>query len=347
MGCSRVRSRAGSRRAWTSLAALLLLCAGGCGGPEDSLAPKSRQVHDIALLFWWMLAVAAVGLGVVVALLLLSWKRRHRRGLGRDTEGSTPGERASWYVVIGAGIVLPLVLIVALFVISDIFVIRTTQAPAASDTRLTVEVIGHEWWWEVRYPGTAAVTANEIHIPVGTRVRVEVRTADVIHSFWVPRLNRKIDAIPDQTNEIELHADAAGRYRGECTEFCGLQHAHMGVYVFADPPAVFHRWLARESASARPPATALARQGEQAFSGGSCASCHAIRGTDATSAVGPDLTHLASRTTIGALTAPRSAAELRRWIVGSQHLKPGNQMPDLRLPGSQVQALVAYLEGLH
>ena len=329
-----------------SLAVLLPLCASGCGGPEDALAPKSRQVHDITLLFWWMLAVAAIGLGLVVALLLLSFKRRHRRGLGRDTEGDTPGERASWYVVVGAGIVLPLGLIVALFVISDMFVIRTTQAPAASDTRLTVQVIGHQFWWEVRYPGTAAVTADEIHIPVGTPVRLEVRSADVIHSFWVPRLNRKIDAIPGQTNVIELYADTAGRYRGECTEFCGLQHAHMGVYVFAEAPAAFRRWLAAQSASAPPPATALARQGAQLFSGGSCASCHAIRGTDASSGVGPDLTHLASRTTIGALTAPRTAAELRRWIVELAAPEARQRDAEHLPPGAQVQALVAYLEAL-
>jgi cytochrome c oxidase subunit 2 len=325
---------------------LFLLLCGGCGGPEDSLSPQSHQVHDIALLFWWMLAVAAVGMGLVIALLLLSFKRRHRRGLGRDTEGPTPGERASWYVVIGAGIALPIVLIVALFVISNVFIIRTTQAPAASSTRLTVEVVGHEWWWEVRYPGTRAVTANEIHIPVDTPVRLEVRTADVIHSFWVPRLNRKIDAIPDQTNVIELHADAPGRYRGECTEFCGLQHAHMGVYVFAEPPAQFRRWLARQSAPAASPNSAQAQAGRQAFVGGSCASCHAIRGTAASGDTGPDLTHLASRTTIGALTAPQTAETLRAWIVGSQHLKPGNQMPDIRLPDDQVDALVAYLKGL-
>jgi cytochrome c oxidase subunit 2 len=199
----------------------------------------------------------------------------------------------------------------------------------------------------VRYPGTAAVTANEIHIPVRTPVRLEVTSGDVIHRFWVPRLNRKIDAIPGQTNVIELYANTPGRYRGECTEFCGLQHAHMGVFVFADQPAAFRRWLARQATPARPPASALARQGQQAFTGGSCASCHTIRGTSASGDTGPDLTHLASRTTIGALTVPRTAAQLRQWIVGSQHLKPGNEMPDQQLPEAQVQALVAYLEGLH
>src|SRR6185312_10670349 len=168
--------------------------------------------------------------------------------------------------VVGGGVVLPIVVVATVFVVSDVFVIRTTQAPAASATRLTVEVIGHQWWWEVRYPGTTAVTANEIHIPVRTPVRVEVSTADVIHSFWVPRLNRTIDTIPGKRNAIELYADAVGRYRGQCDEFCGLQHAHMAFYVYAEPPAVFRRWLAHQAqpVSAQPP---------KLFATAGCADC--------------------------------------------------------------------------
>jgi cytochrome c oxidase subunit 2 len=241
---------------------------------------------------------------------------------------------------------MPIVLISALFLIADIFVIQTTQAPAANATRLTVDVIGHQWWWEVRYPGTTAVTANEIHIPARTPVRVDVTTDDVIHSFWVPRLNRTIDMIPGRTNAIELYADVAGRYRGQCLEFCGLQHAHMSFYVFADPPATFRRWLAKQERKAAPPATASAREGLALVTAGSCANCHQIRGTAAGGFTGPDLTHLESRTTLGALTVPNTAAYLRRWIVESQELKPGNQMPNLRLSQRQLDAVTAYLEGL-
>jgi cytochrome c oxidase subunit II len=316
----------------------------GCGRAQDALAPESHQSRDIASLFWWMMGGAWIGLGVVVALLLWSWKRAGRRGLGRDrADPHKPGERAGWYVVVGAGIVTPLVVLALLFVISDIFVIHTTQAPARAATRLTIRVIGHQWWWEVRYPGTPAVTANEIHIPVRTPVRVEVRTADVIHSFWVPRLNRKIDAIPGKPNAVEFDADAVGRYRGECAEFCGLQHAHMAMYVFAEQPAVFRRWLARESSPAKPPAGALARRGQAVFRSGPCASCHAVRGTDARGDVGPDLTHLASRTSLAAATIPNTPAELGRWVLDSQHVKPGNQMPEVHLTRRQLEALVAYL----
>jgi cytochrome c oxidase subunit 2 len=272
-------------------------------------------------------------------MLLAAWKRRNRRGIGADTEGSKPGEKTAWYVVVALGVVTPIVVIAALFVIGDLFVIKTTEAPAANATRLTVRVIGHMWWWEVRYPGTSVVTANELHIPARTPVRVEVQTKDVIHSFWVPRLNRTIDTIPGRTNAIELYADVPGRYRGQCDEFCGLQHAHMAFYVYADPPAVFRRWLARQAkpASAKPPAV---------FHTAGCDTCHAIRGTGASSDVGPDLTHVGSRTTLAALTIPNDASHLEDWILHNQEIKPGNQMPDIAIGGAQARALAHYLEGL-
>jgi cytochrome c oxidase subunit II len=319
----------------------------GCGDGSDSLDAHSHQAKDIASLFWWMMGGAWLGLGLVVGLLFWSWKRRKRRGWGDDVEGDKPGEKRSWYAVIGLGIVLPIIVVSALFVIGDLFVIKTTQAPASTATRMTIRVIGHQWWWEVRYAGTNAVTANEIHIPVRTPVRVVVSTADVIHSFWVPELNRKIDTIPGRPNAIELDALQTGRYRGQCAEFCGLQHAHMAMYVFVDPPDVFRRWLAREEKPASSPSDGgLASQGERLFLNGPCSSCHAIRGTDATGFVGPDLTHVASRSTLAALTIPNDTESLREWIADSQHVKPGNLMPNFRVSGSKLDALVAYLEGL-
>jgi cytochrome c oxidase subunit 2 len=334
------------KRARVAGAAPAVLLLAGCTNNQNSLAPKSHQAADIASLFWWMMGGAWIGLAVVVALLLLAWKRAGRRGAGSDTEGEKPGERLGWYVVVGAGIVLPIVLLAVIFVISDLFVIRTTQAPAANATKLTVLVTGHQWWWEVSYPGNRAVTANEIHIPVRTPVRLEVRTADVIHSFWVPELNRKIDTIPGKTNAIELYADAVGRYRGQCAEFCGLQHAHMGIAVIADPPAKFRQWLARQSRPAAAPSGALASAGRDEFLHGACSSCHAIRGTGADSRVGPDLTHVADRQTLAALTIPNTRTDLADWIRNSQHVKPGNLMPNLHLSDTQLRAVVAYLEGL-
>jgi len=331
-------------RRWLPLLGLgVVLVLTGCDRQQDTLAPKSHASTDIANLFWWMMGVSWFGLALVVALMIFAWRKAHRRP-GHEVK---EGEQLGFRVVIGAGIVFPIVLIAALFVIGDIFVIKVTQAPAKDATRMTIVVTGHQWWWEVRYPGTTAVTANEIHIPVRTPVRLEVKTADVIHSFWVPELNRTIDAMPGKRNAIELYADAVGRYRGQCDEFCGLQHAHMGFYVYADPPTVFRRWLANQEKPARTPGGGLAAQGKQAFMTSSCASCHTIRGTSASGYVGPDLTHVATRSTLAALTIPNDRRDLSHWIVDSQAVKPGNQMPNMHLSGDKVKALVAYLEGLN
>jgi cytochrome c oxidase subunit 2 len=326
------------RGCFALLACLLVVVLAGCGNEQDALAPKSHASKDIASLFWWMMGVAWFGLALVVALMIVAWRKAHRRP-GHETK---EGEEFGFKVVVGAGIVFPIVLIAALFIISDVFVIKTTEAPAKGATQLTVDVIGHQWWWEVRYPGTTAVTANEIHIPVRTAVRVNVRTFDVIHSFWVPRLNRTIDTIPGKTNSIELYADSVGRYRGQCDEFCGLQHAHMSFYVFADPSAVFQRWLRDQEK----PAASTGAAGAKLFAQASCANCHTIRGTGASGYVGPDLTHVASRTTLAALTIPNDPAHLMHWITNAQDVKPGNQMPDIRLTAQQVQTLTSYLEGL-
>jgi cytochrome c oxidase subunit 2 len=244
------------------------------------------------------------------------------------------------------GVVFPLTVIVALFIISDWAIINVTQAPAASSTAMTVDAVGHDWYWEFKYPGTKAVTADEMHIPVDTRVNLVATTADVIHSFWVPELNRKIDTIPGQENRILLYANQADVYRGQCAEFCGLQHAHMGMLVFVQPKAEFRAWLKKQSAPAKPPQSALAQRGERIFLNGACSSCHAIRGTSAKGYVGPDLTHLASRTMLAGLTIPNTPGYLARWISDSQYFKPGNQMPNFQLPQAQLRALVAYLETL-
>ena len=317
------------------------LVLAGCGSKQDTLTPHGPAAKDIASLWWWLLGGCSLGFAVVVGLLVLSWVRRGRMGEGRE-----PGERLGWIVVLTLGVGVMVAGVAVLFVVSDIFVIRGTEAPAAGKTQLTVRAVGHQWFWEFDYPGTHAVTANELHIPVRTPVLVEAASVDVIHSFWVPELNRKIDAIPGQKNAVELYADRPGRYRGQCNQYCGLQHAHMALYVFADPPARFKQWLAAQSRPAGSPATPLARRGAQVFLQGPCASCHTIRGTAAHGFVGPDLTHLASRTSLASVTIPNHRSDLGRWIVDSQHVKPGNQMPDIELTRPQLRALLAYLEGL-
>jgi cytochrome c oxidase subunit 2 len=241
---------------------------------------------------------------------------------------------------------VPAVALIALFVVGNFVVLPQTEAPAAAKTRLTIDVVGAQWFWQVRYPDDRVVTANEIHIPARTPVNVVATTADVIHSFWVPQLNRKIDMVPGRRNRVLLYADRPGRYRGQCDEFCGLQHSHMAMYVYVDPPERFRRWLSAQAAPRRAPQTDAEQRGEQVFLSNQCASCHTIRGTSAQGEVGPDLTHVGSRTTLAALTIPNTRGYLGGWILDPQHVKPGNRMPGLNLGGADFQALLTYLESL-
>jgi cytochrome c oxidase subunit II len=319
------------------LFATLLLA--GCG-KQDQLSPAGKPEKHIAKLFWIMLAGCTVGFALLLTFVLLGWFHRKREGFfGR-------GDSFGTGLVIGLGIVTPIVLLVTLFVYSNIFVLKSTAAPAPGTTARTIDVVGHQWFWEVRYPGTPVVTANEIHIPVRARVGVVGTTTDVIHSFWVPELNRKIDLIPGRVNRVLLESDRVGTFRGQCAEFCGIQHANMGVYVFAQGPGAFRRWLANQSRPARTPATSLERRGRHVFLSHACAGCHTIRGTSAAGKIGPDLTHFASRTTLAALTVPNNATELAQWIRNPQTIKPGVKMPSLPLNGNDVQALVDYLQSL-
>jgi cytochrome c oxidase subunit 2 len=309
----------------------------GCGGNQDLLHPHSHAEHRISVLWWVTMTGAWIGFAVIVLLLFLGWWRRNRPNLPFGG-----GERAATALVIALGVGVPVVVLSLLFVWADIFVIRATDAPAAASTSLTVRVIGHQWWWEVRYPGTTAVTANEIHIPVGTRVDVVGTTADVIHSIWVPELNRKIDVIPGRTNSMLWDADRPGIYEGRCSEFCGLQHAHMSLLVFAQPRAQFEAWLRNMSR----PATSTGSKGEQVFLSHACSGCHQIRGTAARGLVGPDLTHLMSRTTLAAGAIPNTRDDLANWIIDPQRYKPGNRMPALDITGPDLDELLTYLRSL-
>jgi cytochrome c oxidase subunit II len=289
-----------------------------------------------------MLGVASIVFLGAVAMLVVGWVRRDRPGLPFLGEN----EKANTALVVLFGMAIPIVILVALFVISDLVLLPETDAPAAGSTAMTITVTGHQWFWQVRYEGKDAETANEIHIPVRTPVNLQVRSADVIHSFWVPELNRKIDTIPGQTNAIELYAERPGVYRGQCAEFCGLQHAHMAFRVYAEARPRFEAWLANIRKPAREPTTPLARQGQRAFMREGCAACHTISGTEAEGTVGPNLTHLAGRETLAADTIPDTPEYLFRWIQNPQAIKPGVKMPGLGLGPAKFHAIVAYLTGL-
>ena len=310
-----------------------VLALAGCGGEQSTLAPDSRASHSIATLWWVMLVGSAVVVGVVTLLVLISLLKRRGRldRVDRRENGHT--------AVLVSGALVPTVVLIALFVYI-LTTLSATAQPGPHAARMTIEVVGKQWFWAVRYPQQRITTANEIHIPVHTPVRVIATTADVLHSFWVPRLNRKIDTVPGRRNAVLLRADEPGIYRGQCAEFCGLQHANMAFYVVAESRADFDRWVAREQ---RPPPSGL--PGEKVFLSVGCSGCHTIEGVS-NGTIGPDLTHVGGRMTLAAGTIPNAKGWLGGWILDPQHVKPGNKMPALPIRGDQLQQLLDYLEAL-
>jgi cytochrome c oxidase subunit 2 len=327
-------------RGWFLFAVLVAgpVLFAGCNSDQSIVNPATSQAEEIDTLWWAMFAGAMVVFATVVFLLVLAYVRR-RTAPSHD-------DRRPYMVVIGGGFVAPLVLLAILFGFV-IHVMPAVSTPSPGSTRMTIVVIGHQWFWEVRYPGTDAITANEIHLPANTPVEVDVRTADVIHSFWVPRLNRKIDMVPGRTNRIEIDAPTPGVYRGQCSEFCGPGHALMALDVIVQRPPAFRTWLAGQQQTPAPPSGGETAAGMQVFESAGCASCHAVAGTTATGTVGPNLTHFGSRNTIAALTLPNTRQALFDWITNPQRYKPGSRMPGFAsLPADKRQQLVDYLESL-
>src|SRR3954447_12967094 len=337
-GWSVDRAGRGLRFAGFLLCTLLLVVLAGCGDNKQSaLDPHSGPSKDIDKLWWGMLAAAGVVFAGVLALIALSVIRRNREGapqLGSD-------DKKLGALVVAFGIVIPVISLVVLFFVADIGVVKATDAPTRAQTRMTIDVIAKQWFWEVRYPGSGAVTANEIHIPARTRVNVVLTSPDVIHSFWVPELNKKVDAIPGHPNNLQLYADKPGVFRGQCAEFCGLQHAKMAMAVYADPPARFKAWLSNEEKPLAP--SARQSPGYQVFTHNQCASCHTPRGTDARGAIGPHPTHLITRKTLAALTLPNGRGSLSAWLLDAQQCKPGNKMPGLPLKKQDLAQLTNFL----
>lgn len=323
-----------------SAAAVLLLSA--CSGSPSFLSTFGYRGDREARLGWVLLIIASVVVIVIAGLLIAGLlRRRHEGGDLMRTGGGL-----SWIMI--GGIAVPgLILLGVLF-----FAMSTLAADTApaSKPAVTVQVIGHRWWWEVRYPGSSPgdlfVTANEIHIPTGQPVRLELTTADVIHSFWIPQLAGKMDLIPGQRNVTWIEADSAGTYWGHCGEYCGMQHANMMMSLTAEPPDRFTRWLAAQRAPAAEPDDQASIAGLQVFERSACALCHTIRGTGAGGAIGPDLTHVGSRQTIAAGTIPNRRGYLAGWIANPQGIKPGVAMPAVPLSPGELNAVVTYLQSL-
>jgi len=291
-----------------------------------------------------MFAMAVVTFVLVVGAL--AWALFRRRA--PDETSLEPGRQRSMSRVVGVAVgATMLVLFVCLGL--DISVGRAITANPGKHAP-QIRVTGHQWWWEVHYRDSVAqgwvTTANEIHVPVGQTVAIELRSTDVIHSFWPPGLTGKRDLIPGNENTLWLLADSSGVYRGQCAEYCGHQHAKMAFEIIAEPADSFARWLAAQRDTASTPTSPLALRGQEVFLGSTCSMCHAIAGTPAGSRVGPDLTHVASRRTIAAGTLRNTRGNLTGWIADPQAFKPGAKMPRSELSSTDLEAVVAYLETL-
>ncbi len=308
---------------------------------HSAFDPHSPQARAVAHLWWWMFGVGfAIWMGVTLAMLT-SIRRRDATEPDSEEGKNVRGHTLAIYV--GATLVVLLV-----FLGYDFAVGRSLAERSAPAVKILVT--GHQWWWELEYedsvPSRRMITANEIHVPTGQLIEVKVRAADVIHSFWAPNLQGKRDLIPGYLSTVWFRADTPGVYRGQCAEFCGLEHAKMAFYVVAQPPAAYAAWRAASSAPHTPPADSIAATGQRVFLSSGCPLCHTIAGTDARATVGPSLSHLASRMTLAAGTLENTRENLMSWIVNPQALKPGVHMPPIPLKPAELSALVTYLETL-
>jgi cytochrome c oxidase subunit 2 len=296
-------------------------------GLQSALNPHSPQAEAIADLAWLLVGGAAVLFVLVMALAAIAVVRR-------------PAWLSGTRSIVAGGIVLPVAVLAALLVHS---VARLGHAAGTDAPAVRIEVVGHQFWWRVRYLGAddavAFETANELRVPVGQTVEVTLASDDVLHSFWVPALAGKLDAIPGRTNRLRFAAARAGTWRGQCAEYCGVAHAHMALHVVALAPDTYEAWAARQREPARAALPPLFAE--------LCATCHAVRGTAAAGTLGPDLTHVGSRIAIAAATLPNDPDALATWIASAQHVKPGNLMPQFgALDPAQVRDLAAWLHGL-
>jgi cytochrome c oxidase subunit II len=317
--------------------AILLPFAAGCREMQSVLAPAGPEAERISLLFWVMTwGSVAITLGLIaLTLIAMFGPARWRHAI------------ASEALVIGAGIIFPIVVLAALLGYG--FVAMGARASAPAEKTLRIAIVGEQWWWRVIYQmpdGRRIESANELRIPVGQPVTLELTSADVIHSVWIPTLAGKLDMIPGRTTRMRVLASKAGVSRGQCAEYCGGAHALMSFYVVASNDKEFEAWLAHEAAGAQP-AGGVDLPGEQLFHASGCGACHAVRGSAATGRIGPDLTHVGGRMSLAAAALPNDAGSFARWIRDNQHIKPDNRMPPYGIFSEQeLAAISAYLANL-
>jgi cytochrome c oxidase subunit 2 len=320
-----------------------LLCA-GCVGWQSALDPHGDQATGLYHLMNFIMIVCAAVWALVVVMLAMALQRQPLRAEPFAIDERTQHKMT----LVVAGSVAATVVIITIFTLTSYFATRTLAAQ--DEEVLSIRVRGLQWWWEITYsdtrPDQSFTTANEIHIPVGRPVRIELAADDVIHSFWVPSLAGKQDLIPGRSNAITVTARRPGVYRGQCAEFCGMQHARMAIIVVAQEPNDFESWRRNQLNTASAPANEEQRVGEQVFVGKACSACHTVRGTAAAGTNGPDLTHIASRRTIAAGVLETTRGSLAAWIADPQTVKPGNNMPMVPLSPDELNAVSAYMASL-
>ncbi len=303
-----------------------------------SLTPGSSNTQEIVHL--WAIAIAIFGLIFFSVTGLIAYSLMKYRWREGDPD---PEQNAGNKTVELVWTIVPFLIVVALFALTVKTMGEADPPPAPSPDLI---ITGRQWWWEAKYPNSGVVTANEIHIPTGKQLSIDLESADVLHEFWVARLARKMITVPGHPNHIWLEADTPGTYLGSCSEFCGTEHAWMRFKVIAQTPADFEAWEKAQLAPSTPPTSGDAAAGEQLFMQMSCVNCHDINGTAATARVGPDLTHLESRTQIGAGILDNTPDNLETWLSNPQAVKPGVEMPNFQFTKDQVNELAAYLETL-
>jgi len=323
------------------------MLTGSFNSPTSIFAPAATPAHSVFDLSMLVLAITATIFLLVAGLLLYALLRYRHRPSGPNSEQEPPQIYGSNQIEL-SWTVIPVLTVVMLF-LATARVIFTTENATRPPTTLDVTVIGHQFWWEYRYPKLGIVTANELHIPVSdpkarTPTYLTMSSADTDHSFWVPRLAGKMDLIPNRVNTIWIDPESAGLYLGQCAQYCGTQHAKMLLRVYADDPVQFAAWVARQQQSSVQDPTV--EEGRFVFEHNACISCHTVAGTVATGRFGPDLTHVASRDTIGSGSVPTTPANLRSFVDDPSHSKPGALMPPMHLNDHDLDAVTKYLATL-
>jgi cytochrome c oxidase subunit II len=329
---------------------LICLFLSGCRGSQSALDAGGVQSERLENLWWIFFFVCAAVYLIVMAVLIAAWYRAKKASAETAPEIKPNPEREKRVGNIVKGAIAVTILTLFVLMISSFRTGRAINSLSSAPDYLSIKVTGHQWWWEIEYqdavPSNNVTTANELHIPVGRPIKLELKSNDVIHSFWLPNLHGKKDLVPNMPTAFYFQADKPGTYWGQCAEFCGYQHAKMRFIVVVESPEEFDKWINAGRQSSMPPATDLQKRGREIFLTSSCVQCHTVQGTIAAGRVGPNLTHIASRPYIAAGSLRLTREHLQNWVTDPQKIKPGIRMPMNNYSTEDLQALIEYLESL-